>query len=106
MEFVRINNFLTTRLSQEIELSPICQQWPYLFNNLVYIYYLVFTWFYKNLQLSKERAAAVKDYLIANGISADRLSSEGYGIVKPIASNKTAAGKAQNRRVEFNLIFK
>ena len=58
----------------------------------------------KNLQLSKERAAAVKDYLIANGISADRLSSEGYGIVKPIASNKTAAGRAQNRRVEILLV--
>ena len=58
----------------------------------------------KNLQLSKERAAAVKDYLISKGISADRLSSEGYGIVKPIASNKTAAGRAQNRRVEILLV--
>ena len=57
----------------------------------------------KNLQLSKERAAAVKAYLIAKGISADRLSSEGYGVVKPIASNKTEAGRAQNRRVEILL---
>ncbi|AWG23129.1 hypothetical protein FFWV33_17135 [Flavobacterium faecale] len=58
----------------------------------------------KNLQLSKERAAAVKEYLIAKGISADRLSSEGYGIIKPIASNKTVAGRAENRRVEIILV--
>ncbi|HJR99419.1 MAG TPA: DUF5723 family protein [Flavobacterium sp.] len=58
----------------------------------------------KNLQLSKDRAAAVKDYLIAKGISADRLSSEGYGVTKPIASNKTVAGRAQNRRVEIILV--
>lgn len=58
----------------------------------------------KNLQLSKDRAAAVKDYLIAKGIAADRLSSEGYGITKPIASNKTVEGRAQNRRVEIILV--
>ena len=58
----------------------------------------------KNLQLSKDRAAAVKDYLISKGISADRLSSEGYGITKPIATNKTVEGRAQNRRVEIILI--
>jgi outer membrane protein OmpA-like peptidoglycan-associated protein len=57
----------------------------------------------KNLQLSKERALAVKEYLVANGINANRLSSEGYGIEKPIASNKTEAGRAQNRRVEISL---
>ena len=58
----------------------------------------------KNLQLSKDRAAAVKDYLISKGISADRLSSEGYGVTKPIASNKTVEGRAQNRRVEIILV--
>lgn len=58
----------------------------------------------KNLQLSKDRAAAVKDYLIAKGISAERLSSEGYGITRPIASNKTVEGRAQNRRVEIILV--
>lgn len=58
----------------------------------------------KNLQLSKDRAAAVKDYLIAKGISADRLSSEGFGITKPIATNKTVAGRAENRRVEIILV--
>ncbi len=57
-----------------------------------------------NLQLSKDRAAAVKQYLIAKGISSDRLSSEGYGIERPIASNKTLAGRALNRRVEISLI--
>lgn len=58
----------------------------------------------KNLQLSKDRAAAVKDYLVAKGIAADRLSSEGYGITKPIASNKTVEGRAENRRVEIILV--
>ncbi|GGA77602.1 flagellar motor protein MotB [Flavobacterium palustre] len=58
----------------------------------------------KNLQLSKDRAAAVKDYLIAKGIDANRLSSEGYGVTKPIASNKTVAGRAENRRVEIILV--
>ena len=58
----------------------------------------------KNLQLSKDRAAAIKSYLIAKGINESRLSSEGYGITKPIASNKTVAGRAQNRRVEIVLV--
>ena len=58
----------------------------------------------KNLQLSKDRAAAIKNYLIAKGISESRLSSEGYGVTKPIASNKTVAGRAQNRRVEIILV--
>jgi outer membrane protein OmpA-like peptidoglycan-associated protein len=57
-----------------------------------------------NLQLSKSRAAAVKNYLISQGISAERISSEGYGIENPIASNNTAAGRAQNRRVEIILM--
>lgn len=57
-----------------------------------------------NLQLSKDRAAAVKEYLISKGISSERLSSEGYGILKPIADNTTAAGRELNRRVEIILI--
>ena len=57
-----------------------------------------------NLQLSKDRAASVKSFLIENGIAADRLSSEGFGETKPVASNKTKAGKAQNRRVEVKLV--
>jgi len=56
-----------------------------------------------NLKLSEDRAAAVKAYLVENGIDAARLTSAGYGETKPIASNKTKAGKAQNRRVEVKL---
>jgi outer membrane protein OmpA-like peptidoglycan-associated protein len=57
-----------------------------------------------NLQLSKERAATVKNYLIEHGIAASRLTSDGFGIEKPIASNATAAGRAANRRVEIILV--
>lgn len=57
-----------------------------------------------NLRLSEERAAAVKDWLISNGVSASRLSSEGFGSTKPIATNRTSAGRAQNRRAEIKVI--
>lgn len=57
----------------------------------------------KNMTLSKERAAAVKNYFIAQGIDASRLTSEGYGDTKPVESNKTAAGRAKNRRVAMDL---
>lgn len=57
-----------------------------------------------NQKLSESRAAAVKDYLVKNGIDASRLSSAGYGESKPIDSNKTRAGRANNRRVEINLV--
>lgn len=57
----------------------------------------------RNLELSKERANAVKEYFISKGISADRLKSDGHGIENPVASNKTAAGRAKNRRVEMDL---
>ena len=52
-----------------------------------------------NLNLSKARAKAVKDYLIKKGVDADHLSSEGYGETRPVATNETAAGRAKNRRV-------
>jgi OmpA-OmpF porin, OOP family len=54
-----------------------------------------------NLRLSRARAAAVRRYLIAHGIDKNRIVSQGYGEEKPIADNRTAAGRAQNRRVEF-----
>ncbi len=57
-----------------------------------------------NLVLSKNRAYAVKKYLFDNGIATDRLTSEGYGETRPIDSNKTAKGKANNRRVEVKLM--
>lgn len=57
-----------------------------------------------NQTLSENRAAAVKNYLVENGIAADRLKSTGFGETKPIATNKTAKGKAMNRRVEISLI--
>ncbi len=59
----------------------------------------------KNLQLSKDRAAAAKTYLINKGVDASRLSSQGFGIVNPRADNKTAAGRKLNRRVEFKVAF-
>ncbi|EIA09213.1 thrombospondin type 3 repeat:OmpA/MotB [Flavobacterium frigoris PS1] len=57
-----------------------------------------------NQTLSENRAAVVKNYLIENGIKADRLQSTGFGETKPIDTNKTAAGKAHNRRTEISLI--
>jgi outer membrane protein OmpA-like peptidoglycan-associated protein len=54
-----------------------------------------------NQTLSEERAKTVVDKLASMGISADRLSSKGWGETMPITSNGTAEGKAENRRVEF-----
>lgn len=57
-----------------------------------------------NMKLSKERAASVRQYLMdKEDISADRVTSEGYGEEQPIATNKTEAGRQQNRRVEVSL---
>jgi len=56
-----------------------------------------------NLKLSQNRAESVKKYLVSKGISADRLTATGFGADNPIEDNKTAAGKAKNRRVEFKL---
>ena len=57
-----------------------------------------------NLKLSENRAAAVVSYLVGKGISSSRLSSKGFGEAKPIDSNATKEGKANNRRVEVNLV--
>lgn len=56
-----------------------------------------------NQDLSDRRAASVKAYLVSKGVNQARLSSTGYGETKPIADNKTAAGRASNRRVEMTL---
>jgi OOP family OmpA-OmpF porin len=57
-----------------------------------------------NLSLSKKRAASVKDYLVKKGVSASRLSAQGFGEANPIADNNTAKGRAANRRVEFEVV--
>ena len=57
-----------------------------------------------NQKLSEDRAAAVQNYFIENGVDASRLSSKGFGESMPMDSNKTRAGKANNRRVEVKLM--
>ena len=54
-----------------------------------------------NQKLSERRAQAVRDYLVSQGIDAARISVKGWGKAKPVASNKTEAGRAENRRVEI-----
>jgi OOP family OmpA-OmpF porin len=56
-----------------------------------------------NLRLSKERAESIKAYLVSQGANASRIEATGYGPNQPIATNKTAAGRQKNRRVEFTL---
>src|SRR6059036_2623110 len=56
-----------------------------------------------NQRLSERRANAVGDYMIARGIEAQRITTKGWGESKPIASNKTKEGRAQNRRVEITV---
>lgn len=55
-----------------------------------------------NLKLSKARVNTVKAYLSKQGVGPEHITAVGYGEADPIATNKTAAGRAQNRRVEFN----
>lgn len=57
----------------------------------------------KNQVLSEKRAGAVKAYLIGNGIDESKITATGHGIDNPVADNKTAAGRAKNRRVEMKL---
>ena len=57
-----------------------------------------------NLKLSTARAKAIADYLSGKGIDIKRLSFKGFGETKPIADNKTEAGKALNRRTEFVIV--
>jgi OmpA-OmpF porin, OOP family len=56
-----------------------------------------------NVSLSEKRAQSVRQYLIDDGVSADRLTAKGYGPDKPVASNDTREGRSQNRRVELVL---
>ncbi|MDB5985577.1 MAG: OmpA family protein, partial [Nevskia sp.] len=57
-----------------------------------------------NLKLSQRRAQSVVTYLVGKGVAKTHLTSKGYGKTKPIADNKTAEGRAENRRVEFKVI--
>lgn len=57
-----------------------------------------------NLDLSKRRAAAVKVFLVEEGVKPSQLESEGYGETRPIESNETPAGRSKNRRVEFHIV--
>ena len=57
-----------------------------------------------NLILSDARANSVRTYLITKGIDPNRVTAKGYGLTKPIATNKTAAGRAQNRRTEVTIL--
>ncbi len=57
-----------------------------------------------NQALSEDRAAAAVDYLVASGVSADRLDSAGFGESRPIDTNDTDGGKSKNRRIEFRLV--
>ncbi len=57
-----------------------------------------------NQKLSVRRAEAVKAYLVSKGIEPNRIYTEGKGLTQPIADNRTAAGRAKNRRVEIEVV--
>jgi outer membrane protein OmpA-like peptidoglycan-associated protein len=57
-----------------------------------------------NIQLSRNRAKAVYEYLTKEGIANDRLSYAGFGLTRPIDTNETEEGRANNRRTEFKVV--
>jgi outer membrane protein OmpA-like peptidoglycan-associated protein len=57
-----------------------------------------------NMKLSQQRAKAVVDRLMALGIARDRMVSEGFGESRPVASNRTEEGRAENRRIEIHVV--
>lgn len=57
-----------------------------------------------NLDLSNQRANSVAQYLISQGVNPRRVEAVGFGETQPVASNNTAVGKAQNRRVEIRIV--
>jgi OOP family OmpA-OmpF porin len=56
-----------------------------------------------NMGLSNRRWMSVRDYVVKHGVSSSRVSGQGFGESKPIASNATAEGRAKNRRVEIKV---
>lgn len=57
-----------------------------------------------NMQLSDERAKAVKAYLVKKGITSDRIKTSAFGETQPVADNETPEGRAKNRRIEVNVL--
>jgi outer membrane protein OmpA-like peptidoglycan-associated protein len=60
----------------------------------------------RNLKLSQQRADAVRVYLENAGVEAERLQARGFGVTRPIADNRTAAGRDRNRRVELVILHR
>ena len=59
-----------------------------------------------NQKLSERRAKSVADYIISKGVDSSRVTTQGFGFSKPIASNKTKEGRAKNRRTELKFKIK
>jgi outer membrane protein OmpA-like peptidoglycan-associated protein len=57
-----------------------------------------------NQELSVQRAQTVKDYLVSQGIAANRLTAVGYGKFNPVKDNRTEEGRAMNRRIVFKIV--
>jgi outer membrane protein OmpA-like peptidoglycan-associated protein len=57
-----------------------------------------------NLQLSRDRASSVRTELVAGGVDASKITAEGFGETRPVATNDTPAGRQQNRRVEIVIV--
>jgi outer membrane protein OmpA-like peptidoglycan-associated protein len=58
----------------------------------------------KNTHLSQRRADAIREHLVRKGIARARMRSVGYGPTRPVGDNQTADGRAENRRVEIQLV--
>lgn len=92
---------LTTQAKTNLDkLVPVFAEYPDT-NITIYGYTDITGTAKYNLKLSGERAASVRNYLVNRGVSSNRFQVTGLGIADPVASNDTAEGRTQNRRVEF-----